>query len=92
MLICWRHVWRRHPHPFPCRTCRTGILWRLAHQLGDRDEPILSDQRLMGLRYRLVQGVRAMPYYVSQGTWNYLRTGFEVRPLWTKCRKRVCCK
>jgi len=52
-----------------------GVLWRLAHSLGDRDEPILSDLKL-GIRYRRVQGVVAAPYFVTQGAWNYLRTGF----------------
>ena len=37
------------------------MLWRLAHQLGDT-EPILPDLRL-GVRYRLVKGLRAAPWY-----------------------------
>ena len=39
-----------------------GVLWRLAHQLGDT-EPILPDLRL-GVRYRLVKGLRAAPWCV----------------------------
>ena len=42
-----------------------GVLWRLAHQLGDT-EPILPDLRL-GVRYRLVKGLRAAPWCVSSG-------------------------
>ena len=54
------------------------MLWRLAHQLGDT-EPILPDLRL-GVRYRLVNGLRAAPWYITQGTWSHLRRGFRARP------------
>jgi len=55
-----------------------GVLWRLAHQLGDT-EPLLPDTEL-GVRYRLVQGLRAAPWHVTQATWSHLRDGFGARP------------
>ena len=46
----------------------------MAHSKGDRDEPILADT-LLGLRYRLVRGVRAFPFVVTHAAWEELRGG-----------------
>ena len=32
------------------------------------------------VRYRLVNGLRAAPWYITQGTWSHLRRGFRARP------------
>ena len=53
-----------------------GILWRIAHSLGDRDEPMHADLQL-GMRYRHVAGVRVVPYFVTQACWNSLRRDFK---------------
>ena len=29
------------------------------------------------MRYRLLNGIRTAPYYITQGTWDYLRKGLE---------------
>ena len=29
------------------------------------------------MRYRLLNGVRTAPYYITQGTWDYLRKGLD---------------
>jgi len=64
-------------HTIPVYLTRSteGVLWRLAHHLGDT-EPLLPNLRL-GLRYRVVNGVRTSPYYQTQGTWSHLRKSFE---------------
>ena len=67
------------PIPVYLNRSTEGVLWRLCHELGDRDEPILADLKL-GMRHRKVQGVVAAPYYVTQGAWEYLRKGFDSRP------------
>ncbi|KAL1526818.1 hypothetical protein AB1Y20_015510 [Prymnesium parvum] len=54
-----------------------GVLWRLAHHLGDR-EPLLPNLRL-GMRYRMVNGARADPYHITQSAWRRLRKNLTPR-------------
>ena len=59
-----------------------GILWRLAHSLGDHDERILPDNLTtkLNMRHRKVRDITAVPYYVTQAAWTELREELDVRP------------
>jgi len=59
-----------------------GILWRLAHSLGDHDERILPYNLTtkLNMRHRKVRDITAVPYYVTQAAWTELREELDVRP------------